>query len=218
VPGRRVYGQYCGLARAVEIVGERWALLIIRDLLIGPRRFTDLRRGLPRIPTNVLTERLRELEDAGVVERRVLPRPAGGSVVYALTPYGAALEDVVLRLGVWGAQALGDPRPGEIVTVDSLSMALRTTFRPAAARGRRLSFELRLGDIVLHAAVDAGAVRVGPGELAGADLVIETGTGLKALLAGELSPRDAIASGAVRVLRGDAALLDAFAELFQIPS
>jgi DNA-binding HxlR family transcriptional regulator len=218
VAGRRVYGQYCGLARAVEIVGERWALLIIRDLLVGPRRFTDLRRGLPRIPTNVLTERLRELEDAGVVERRVLPRPAGGSVVYALTPYGAELEDVVLRLGLWGAQALGEPRPGEIVTLDSLIIALRTTFRPAAARDRRLSFELRLDDVVLHAAVDAGTVRVGPGELEGADLVIETGPGLKALLAGELSPGDALASGAVRVLRGNPALLDAFAELFQIPS
>src|ERR671931_2934804 len=96
---RRAYGQYCGLARAVEVVGERWALLIVRDLLVGPKRFTDLRRGLPRIPTNVLAERLRELEDAGVVRRRVLPRPAG-SVVYELTDYGSELEDVVMRLGL----------------------------------------------------------------------------------------------------------------------
>ena len=90
----RTYGQYCGFARALEVVGERWALLIIRDLTVGPRRFTDLRRGLPGIPTNILAARLKELELAGVVRRRVLPRPAA-SVVYELTEYGAELEEVV---------------------------------------------------------------------------------------------------------------------------
>src|SRR4030088_685586 len=74
----RSYGQFCGFARALELVGERWALLVVRDLVLGPKRFTDLRRGLPRIPTNILSARLKELEDAGVVRRRVLPRPAGG--------------------------------------------------------------------------------------------------------------------------------------------
>src|SRR5437764_13643685 len=98
----RTYGQFCGLARALELVGERWAMLIVRDLLVGPRRFTDLSRGLPRIPTNILSERLKELEDAGVVHRRVLPRPIG-SVVYELTAYGADLEDAVKLLGRWGA-------------------------------------------------------------------------------------------------------------------
>src|SRR5262245_46098758 len=97
------------------MVGERWALLIVRDLLVGPKRFTDLRRGLPRIPTNVLAARLQELEASGVVQRRVLPRPASG-VVYALTDYGSELEGIVLRLGRWGAQSLGERRPGEIVT------------------------------------------------------------------------------------------------------
>src|SRR3981189_2283805 len=94
----RSYGQYCGLARALELVGERWALLIVRDLLVGPRRFTDLRQGLPRIPTNVLSDRLTELEQSGIIRRRVLPRPSG-SVVYELTEYGSRLEDAVLRLG-----------------------------------------------------------------------------------------------------------------------
>ena len=89
----RAYGQYCGLARAVEILGERWGLLIVRDLLIEPKRFTDLQRGLPGIPSNVLTSRLKELEAANVVTRRVLPRPAG-SIVYELTDYGRELEDV----------------------------------------------------------------------------------------------------------------------------
>ena len=88
---KRAYGQYCGLARALEMVGERWAILILRDLMVGPRRYTDLRHGLPRIPTNILAARLRELEDSGLVARRILPRPSG-AVVYELTDYGRGLE------------------------------------------------------------------------------------------------------------------------------
>src|SRR5690242_11209558 len=106
----RGYGQYCGLARALELVGERWALLIIRDLLVGPRRFTDLRNGLPRIPTNVLSDRLKELERDGIVQRKILPRPASATV-YELTAYGAQIEDAVMRLGTWGAQRLGEATP-----------------------------------------------------------------------------------------------------------
>jgi DNA-binding HxlR family transcriptional regulator len=101
---RRNYGQSGGLAQALEIIGERWALLIVRDLLEGPRRFTDLRSGLPRIATNVLSARLKQLETAGVVRRRVLPRP-DGSVVYELTEYGRELEDVVVSLDRWGTRS-----------------------------------------------------------------------------------------------------------------
>jgi DNA-binding HxlR family transcriptional regulator len=86
----RVYGQYCGFARALELIGERWALLVIRDLLVGPKRFSDLQRGLPKIPSNVLTARLKELEEAGIVRRRAQALPAGG-VVYELTEDGREL-------------------------------------------------------------------------------------------------------------------------------
>src|SRR5438270_9918076 len=158
----RTYGQFCGLARALELVGERWALLIVRDLLVGPRRFAELRQGLPRIPTNVLSERLKELEQAGVVRRRVLPRPAA-SVVYELTPYGQKLDDVVMRLGLWGAQSLGDPRDGEILTPDSMVMAFRSTFRPEAARGLRLSYEIHLGTIVLTVKIENAKLTVSEG-------------------------------------------------------
>src|SRR5436305_487563 len=95
------YGQYCGLARALELVGERWALLIIRDLMVAPQRFSDLKRGIPRIPTNILTDRLKELEVADLVRRRPLPRPGSG-VVYELTEYGHDLEDAVVALSRWG--------------------------------------------------------------------------------------------------------------------
>src|SRR5581483_912985 len=122
------FGQYCGFARSLELVGDRWALLVVRDLLVGPKRFSDLQRGLPKIPSNILTARLKELEAAGVIERRAQPRPAGG-VAYQLTDDGRELEEAVVAFGRWGAKHLGAPREDEIVTDDSMAMALRTIFR-----------------------------------------------------------------------------------------
>jgi DNA-binding HxlR family transcriptional regulator/putative sterol carrier protein len=211
---KRAYGQFCGLVRALEIVGERWALVIVRDLLVSPKRFSDLRRGLPRIPTNILSARLKELEQAGIVHRRVLPRPSG-SVVYELTEYGNELEDIVLRLGRWGARLLTKPGPEEIVTADSMIMAMRSIFRPKAARGLDVSYELRLGEIIIHMIVNNGRLKVAEGALPDADLVIKTGPAIKALIAGEVSPADAIANGTVR-LSGDSRLLSRFADTFHI--
>ncbi len=210
----RAYGQYCGFARALEVVGERWALLVIRDLLVSPKRFTDLLRGLPGIPSNVLTARLKELELAEVVRRRVQPRPARG-VAYELTEYGLELEAVVVELGRWGAKALGDPRPDETITVDSLVTALRTTFHAEAARAFHAGYELRVGEIVLHARIDDGCVAVARGPLPGADLVIHAGPGIRALMAGELSPAHAVENGTVHI-EGDMSLLTRFAEIFRI--
>jgi DNA-binding HxlR family transcriptional regulator len=210
----RAYGQYCGFARALEVVGERWALLIVRDLLVGAKRFTDLLRGLPGIPSNVLTARLKELEDAGVVRRRVLARPSR-AVVYELTEYGLELDAVVFELGRWGAKNLGDPRADETITVDSLITALRSTFHPDAARGFRAGYELRVGELVLHARVDDERVEVAEGALPDADLAIEAGPGIRALMAGEVSPAAAIENGTVR-LTGDPGLLTRFAEIFRI--
>jgi DNA-binding HxlR family transcriptional regulator/putative sterol carrier protein len=210
----RTYGSYCGIARAVELVGERWALLVVRDLILGPKRFTDLRRGLPRIPSNVLSARLKELEDAQIVCRRLLPRPQTG-FVYELTEYGSELEDIVLRLGLWGAKSLGEPRPDDIVTADSLVLALRATFRPEAARGLRASYELRLGEIVLHARIDKGALEVAEGPLPEAELALETDLTLRLLMSGELSPAEAVKSGNVR-LSGNLELLERFVEIFSI--
>lgn len=210
----RAYGQYCGFARALEVVGERWAMLIVRDLLVGPKRFTDLHRGLPGIPTNVLTARLKELEQAGVIHRKLLPRPAG-SIIYELTAYGLELEDTVVALGVWGAKSLGEPRREEIVTADSLVMAMRTTFRPEAARGTHASYEFRFGEIVIHMRIDGAKLKVAQGPLPGADLIVEAGTGLKALLTGDMSAEAAIANGTVRIT-GDPGLLTRFTEMFRI--
>jgi DNA-binding HxlR family transcriptional regulator len=212
---RRGYGKYCGLAHALELVGERWALVLVGDLLRGPKRFTDLQRGQPRIPSNVLSARLKELEDAGVVRRRVLPRPASG-VGYELTEYGRELEDVVLRLGLWGARSMPEPRPDDVVTADTLLLALRATFRPEAAREVRASYELRLGEIVVHARVDHGALEVDEGPLPDADLVLETDLTLHPLLTGELRPEEVIENGRVR-LAGKRKLFEQFVEIFHIP-
>ena len=211
----RSYGQFCGLARALELVGERWSLLIVRDLLVGARRFTDLRQGLPRIPTNVLADRLKELEQAGIVRRRVLPRPAA-SVVYELTAYGSQLDEVVLRLGLWGAQSLREPRPGEIMTADAMVMAFRSSFVPEAAGDLQISYVLHLGDIVLHLRVERGTLAVAEGAVSDADLVIEAGPAIKDLMSGELRPSQAIERSAVRIT-GDVALFERFVELFHIP-
>lgn len=212
----KTYGQYCGLANALELVGERWAILIIRDLLVGPRRFSDLHAGLPKIPTNILTTRLKELEQNQIIVRRVLP-PPGKSVVYELTPYGLELEDAIKALGLWGAKTLGNPRPEDIVSAESLTMALRTTFLPQAAVSTHLTYELHFGELILHASIHDGQLTVDKGSVAKPDLVIHTGPAFKSLIAGELSPADAIKTGAVS-LQGPFKLLERFVELFHIPA
>jgi DNA-binding HxlR family transcriptional regulator len=134
VPVRRGYRQACGIARGLDIVGERWALLTVRELLLGPKRFTDLRAGLPGASPNALADRLAELTKAGVIRRRQLPPPAG-SWVYELTDWGRQLEPIVLALGTW---ALGSPARAEqsFVSLDSLMLTIRTYYRPPTDTAR----------------------------------------------------------------------------------
>ncbi|WP_326566207.1 helix-turn-helix domain-containing protein [Amycolatopsis rhabdoformis] len=159
---RRDFGQYCGLGRALELVGERWALLIIRDLAIHPRRYTDLLEGLPGIPSNVLATRLKELEQSGIAERQIAPAPSRG-VVYVLTPLGRELEPAIHALGRWGATQLGEPRPGEIVTAEALTTSLRAAFDPDRATGLNASWEIHAPDFVVHAVVTEGKLDAGIG-------------------------------------------------------
>src|SRR5205809_2716919 len=138
----RSYEQFCGIARALDLVGERWALLIVRDLILGPKRFTDLRGGLPAIGTNVLAARLKELERGGVVARRTLPPPAA-STVYELTDYGRTLEGPVLALGRWGARSMGPRQDGQALRSEWFGVALKAFFRPEAAADLAAEIELR---------------------------------------------------------------------------
>lgn len=210
----RAYGQYCGFSRALELVGERWAMLILRDLFVEPKRFSDLQRGLPGIPSNILTARLKELEENGLVRRRAQPRPARG-VSYELTESGRELEPAVIELGRWGAKRLGEVRPYEVVTEDSMVMALRTTFRREAAGKAKARFELHLGEVVIHAVLRNGTLTAGKGPLAEPDLIIEAGPGLRAVMAQEISPQEALKSKIVRIT-GDRELFYLFARIFRI--
>jgi DNA-binding HxlR family transcriptional regulator len=211
----RTYGQYCGVARALELVGERWALLLVRDLIPGPKRFTDLQDGLPRIPSNVLSARLKELEEAGIVQRRVLPRPAA-SVVYELTEYGGELEEVLVGLMRWGAKSLGEPRPDDAVSANPMIFGLRASFRPEAARDLSATYELHVDDAVLHARIENGALELAEGPAADPDLTIKADLRLRHLMSGEITPAQARTAGVVR-LTGDPGLLDRFVEVFTLP-
>ncbi|SBT41462.1 winged helix-turn-helix transcriptional regulator [Micromonospora auratinigra] len=210
----REYGQFCGLARAMEMVGERWAILIVRNLLSGPQRYTDLRKGLPAIPTNVLSTRLKQLEEAGLVTRRALSHPTR-AIVYDLTDYGRDLEPALIALGRWGARTMTEPGPGEAVTAESVAMSFRTTYRPEAARESTVGFEVRMGDFTIRIQVTNGALAVGVGPHPDPDLVIErlADKAIMELMRGSKTAAEAAADGSVR-LKGDPALLSRFTEMF----
>jgi DNA-binding HxlR family transcriptional regulator len=161
----RTYGDPCGIARALDLVGERWALLVVRELLLGPKRFTDLRAGLPHVGPDMLAQRLRELEQAGVLRRDRLPPPAGARV-YELTDWGRQLEPVVLGLGRWGSQAPLPPDGGEL-GADALVLALKTLFDPALADGvTGQTFELRLADSPFSVRISETALEAARGPAA----------------------------------------------------
>ncbi|MGY1806503.1 winged helix-turn-helix transcriptional regulator [Blastococcus sp. SYSU D00669] len=208
----RDYGQYDGVTRALELVGERWALLIVRDLLVGPRRYGELAAGLPRVPSNILAARLKELQAAGVIRRA----PRSRVVVYELTPYGREIEPAVLALGAWGFKALGDPREEQIITPDSMTMSLRTAFRPqVAAELPATAYAAHVGAAELLVRVDGPTLDVARG--AGpADLAFAAGPGIHRLISGALAPDRAIATGVVEVLRGPGDLLGRFASTFHL--
>lgn len=208
----RDYGQYCGVTRGLELVGERWALLIVRDLLVGPRRYGELAAGLPRIPSNILAARLKELQEAGVIRRA----PRSRVIVYELTPYGRELEPVVLALGAWGFKAMGDPREGQVITADSMTVALRTAFRPhVAADLPPTAYAARLGPAELLIRVAGVDLDVSTGD-GPADLAFAAGPGIRRLISGELTPDRAIATSVVEVLRGPGTLLGRFASTFHL--
>jgi DNA-binding HxlR family transcriptional regulator len=212
----RTYGDMCGIARALDVIGERWALLVVRELILGPKRFTDLRAGLPNIGPDVLSQRLRELEAAGVLSRRTLAPPAA-SRVYELTDRGRALEPVLLALGEWGAAAPvppGSPRLG----VDSTIIALRTLFDPRAAGDLAATYELRLGDQAFRARVRGGELELERGEAPEADATIVSDPWpLGGMLWQGYALEDAERAGDVSV-EGDRRAAARFLELFPLPA
>ena len=168
----RTYGDNCGVARALDVVGERWALLVVRELLLGPKRFTDLRAGLPHVSPDILAQRLRELEDSGIVRRGKLPPPAGARI-YELTDRGRQLEPTILALGRFGSVAPFPPGDAQL-GVDALVIALKSLFDPDAADGLRATYELRLGEQRFRLRIADGRLDVARGEAEAPDAILET--------------------------------------------
>jgi DNA-binding HxlR family transcriptional regulator/putative sterol carrier protein len=213
---RRTYGDGCAIARALDLVGERWALLVVRELLLGPKRYTDLRRGLANASPNVLSERLRELERDGVIRRRKLPPPAG-SRVYELTDWGRELEATVMSLGRWAARSPTPATDAPIASADSVILALRARFDPGAAHGLRADYELRLGEDRFRIAVADDQIEAARGAADHADATIDTDPDtLDAVLWGGRSLADAQRSGTLTV-GGDKAAVKRFVRLFPMP-
>ncbi|MEU0566659.1 winged helix-turn-helix transcriptional regulator [Nonomuraea sp. NPDC005983] len=206
----RSYDDPCGIARALDHVGERWALLIVRELLLGPKRFTDLRSGLPGASQNVLAQRLRELEESGVVRRRRLPPPAA-SRVYELTDRGLDLEPVVLALARWGSRA--PLRSDAPLSVDALVLALKSTFDAEAAQGFDARVELRLGEDRFLAEVRDARLSLSRA-FAESDAVLDTDAGTLRALAFTGLPLD---SDGVEV-EGDRQVVERFLKLFPRPA
>ncbi len=203
--GVRSYGDPCGIARALDAVGERWALLIVRELLLGPKRFTDLRSALGASP-NVLSQRLGELELAGVVQRR-----QSGGALYELTDWGKELHPILLGLGRWGARS--PLRPIGELSVDALLVALESTFVPEQARDLAATYELQLGDERYGVEVANQRIAITRGAPRHPTSVIATDAGtLRKLVFGDLK-----LSAAPVDLSGDARVARAFFKLFSRP-
>ncbi len=200
------YHQYCPVAHALDLVGDRWSLLVIRNLLVGPKRFVDLQTGLPGIGTNILTTRLKGLEQSGVLHRRFLPPPAA-SMVYELTEYGSQLEEPLSALARWGAQSLGALTPEQVIKPDAVMMALYGLFRGEKRQQRQATYEIHCEDERFHDVfsvhVNGDTVEVAQGATVTPDVVmhlnVET---LYALSARQITLSTALAHGTVS-LEGD---------------
>lgn len=207
----RSYRQHCGIARALDLVGERWALLVVRDLILGPKRFTDLRESLPGIATNVLTQRLKQLERDGVISRRPLPPPAA-STVYELTEYGRELEPALFALGRWGARSIGEPTPDRSIRSEWFGVGLKAYFQPDAARDVHATIALRFDDSALTVCLDGGDISVitnGP-DVADLTLTAADPGVLAGYLAGGPVPAEALSP------EGDLALLTRLPAIFPL--
>lgn len=210
------YDDACGTAFALELVGERWSLLVMRELMLGPRRFSDLRASLRGISAKVLTERLAGLEASGVVERRQLPPPAAIQV-YELTDWGYRAEPIMQELGRWAAQSpLHDPTlPMSAV---SMMLSLRTMFDPAKADGRQAEIGFDIGGDTFLARLSDGALPIARGSIESADCVFRAASAatLVALFYGKADPAVVEQTGALRI-EGDRAAALAFIDLFELP-
>lgn len=213
--GKRSYEDGCAAAHALDVLGERWALLVVRELLLGPKRFTDLRSGLPGVSPNVLTQRLGELEAAAVTQRRRLPPPAS-AWVYELTPWGRELEPIILALGRWGARS-PTRTPGAPLGVDSLVLSWRTMFSAERAADLDAHIELQIDQHVYHAVISNGTLHLARGAAADAQTVLKADVAtFVALIYEGANFNEALRAGTLAV-SGDKQVAKRFVRLFPLP-
>ena len=211
---KKPYDDGCATAHALDLIGERWGLLIVRELVPGPARFSDLKAALPGISSNILTTRLTEMEAGHVLTRRRLPPPAA-SQVYELTRWGAELEPLIRNLGRWAARS-PTMQPGKPMSAASLMLSFRTMFDAEAAHGFNARLAITLGERAHVATVADGSFEIVPGDTNEADAAISGDPNLLAgFVYGDLSLDDAIERGLL--ISGDRAKIERFATLFPLP-
>jgi DNA-binding HxlR family transcriptional regulator len=208
----RRYDDPCGIARALDAIGDRWTLLVVRELIFGPKRFIQLRHGLDGVSPNVLSQRLRDLEDGGIVRRDALDPPASVTV-YELTPRGRALEPILLELGRWGSQE--PPAAAGTLSASALLLALKTVFDPdAAADGR---FALSIDGDWFCVTVARGAIEIAHGRTAHPSVTFEAdGATMRSIAFGRESMTDAERDGRLTV-HGNRHLAECFPRMFPVP-
>lgn len=212
---RRRYDDACGTAHALDLIGERWALLVMRELMLGPKRFGDIRADLPGISANTLTQRLEGLEASGLVVRRRLPPPASAQV-YELTEWGYEAEPIVQSLGRWATRSPGHD-PTLPLSGTSLMLSFRTMFDAERAKGMAARLGFRIGAESFVVTLADGHIEAVRGETTGADLVIEgSAPAIAGFIYGSVPLVALEAEGALSVT-GDRALADRFAALFPLP-
>jgi DNA-binding HxlR family transcriptional regulator len=198
---KRSYGQHCTVARALDVVGERWTLLLVRELSTGPKRFKDLLEGLPGIGSNLLAGRLKALEGEGIVRRSTLPPPAGSNV-YELTRLGRGLEPVIVALSRWGARLLGSPGEDDEVRAGWAAVAMRSALGPEASGGRPGTYGFRIDGEAFHVRVGHGGEEVEARQGSAPDpnpVVVGDSETLIAVASGKRSLDEALESGALLI-------------------
>lgn len=214
--GGRRYDDACGAAHGLDLVGERWALLVIRELMMGPRRFGDLRRDLRGLSANVLTQRLEGLEASGIVQRRKLPPPASVQV-YELTPWGYEIKPVFMVLGRWAARS---PRHDPTLPISAVSImqSFETMFDPALAGDAALSLGFVFGDEGFVVQVQNGRIETRRADADAAQVVLTTQPPLVAACVYGKVPPAAFEADGLMTLTGDRAAFDRFAGFFNLPA
>ncbi len=214
MPRKKPYDDGCAAAHALDLIGERWALLIVRELIPGPKRFTDLKASLPGVSTNILTTRLAELEAGSVIARKTLP-PPGAAQIYALTDWGADLEPLIKDLGRWAARS---PTliPGKPMSAAALMLSLRAMFSPEKASFTRARLSLVLNGVAHRAIVERGALDIEIGDIEDPDVAVAGDPNLLAgVIYGGMSISDAEAAGLE--IDGRRSALRRFCRLFPLP-